>query len=578
MFVTIGQSKLLKRVILYTVLIDVVCVTVAVCLYSFLIWPQLKKASLTQTQNTVDALADEIDVYISDLVDYSRIVAQSSDLSALFAAYNDSGSAADYEKIRQLLYSKCSMLVNLRGVIVVDEDTNKSFDSINNISDPDWMFVNDVLASDTVGECYAPVYNMDYNDTVYTTGFSFTKTINGHTYRFFFFYKMNFIISNMKNLVGDCTDEYVLAMTTGEILYSSEDADITISFAEDQMADFKLSYADYAAGYMFSEYTNNYTWQLACYTSNTTLIVDIVSTFLLILCIFLVFSVVIVGLVLGVIAHAIVPLNELNSTMQLVTKGSLDEHVEFHTKDEIEEMGNIFNHMLVSIKEHIDSRIAYENREQRMKYNLLIAQIDSHFICNTMNVINSLARRKMYTEIISANTALTKIINNSLRVKTYDITDTIEQELDVLRQYFYIEKLRYRNTVELIIDVPDYLLEYEIPKNILQPIVENSLLHGLMNLETGIIEGMVVVAITKEEDMLKICIMDNGIGLPAEKIALLNDMKEYMDTTVERGKHIGLVNIYERLDYIYGDKASMIFAGGENFSVTIRIPFPEDAE
>ncbi len=194
MFVTIGQSKLLKRVILYTVLIDVVCVTVAVCLYSFLIWPQLKKASLTQTQNTVDALADEIDVYISDLVDYSRIVAQSSDLSALFAAYNDSGSAADYEKIRQLLYSKCSMLVNLRGVIVVDEDTNKSFDSINNISDPDWMFVNDVLASDTVGECYAPVYNMDYNDTVYTTGFSFTKTINGHTYRFFFFYKMNFFI------------------------------------------------------------------------------------------------------------------------------------------------------------------------------------------------------------------------------------------------------------------------------------------------------------------------------------------------------------------------------------------------
>lgn len=149
-----------------------------------------------------------------------------------------------------------------------------------------------------------------------------------------------------------------------------------------------------------------------------------------------------------------------------------------------------------------------------MIYNLLIAQIDTHFIYNTMSIINSFARQGKTQEIITANSALIKIMQNCLRVKTIDVTDTVEQEMDVVKQYWIIENMRYENEVELLWDIPKTLYKENIPKNLIQPIVENCLFHGLVDEETGVMMGTITVLMRKTDNYLQLRISDNGCDFP----------------------------------------------------------------
>ena len=202
--------------------------------------------------------------------------------------------------------------------------------------------------------------------------------------------------------------------------------------------------------------------------------------------------------------------------MQEVVKGNLNCYSSIQTDDEIGDLSNVYNKMIDSLNRHIETILRYQEKEQKMIYNLLIAQIDTHFIYNTMSIINSFARQGKTQEIITANSALIKIMQNCLRVKTIDVTDTVEQEMDVVKQYWIIENMRYENEVELLWDIPKTLYKENIPKNLIQPIVENCLFHGLVDEETGVMMGTITVLMRKTDNYLQLRISDNGCGFPSE--------------------------------------------------------------
>lgn len=270
-------------------------------------------------------------------------------------------------------------------------------------------------------------------------------------------------------------------------------------------------------------------------------------------------------------SRTIRPIRDLSETMQQVAAGDRTVSAREDGDDEIGELSRIFNQMLQNLNESVDRQIAFETNEQKMRYNLLLAQIDSHFIGNTMSLVNSLARQGRTDDVIALNTALLIIIQNHLRIRDLDITDTIAQEMEIVEQYWLITKIRQENHAVLTWDVPDEILEDCIPKNIIQPLVENSLFHGLTDELTGEISGEIHVSARDMGDRIRIEVRDNGKGIDPARLAYLNSPEETLDYLRERGRHIGIANIRQRLQYFY--KTDCVRITCENgTTVTLDIP------
>lgn len=394
------------------------------------------------------------------------------------------------------------------------------------------------------------------------------ETYVGRTkYTWYFFYKVNSIINTCDSLSYGVFDNYIFTRADNTLVYQSTSENVP-DHAESSFSN--KVYHD-KTGYYFKDTLSPLNWYIISYSSNATFYSSIYDIFSMVIILSIIFFFLVLIMVIPIVAHRLHPIQELNQTMQHITKESINAHANIHTDDEIGELSNTFNIMVDNIHDHIQWRLENEKNLYKVQYNLLVAQIDSHFIYNTMSIINSLARHGKNKDVIKINTALIEILRNCLRVKSFKITDTLEQEVNILNQYLIIEKMRFDNHADLIIKIPPELMAAEIPKNILQPIVENSFRHGLYNKKTGEICGTVTLEVSKENQQLKLHIFDNGTGANPQIIEMLNSTDDFEIFSRERGKHIGLSNIHQRLKFIYKDAASIVFSSQDGFETLITI-------
>ncbi len=223
--------------------------------------------------------------------------------------------------------------------------------------------------------------------------------------------------------------------------------------------------------------------------------------------------------------------------------------------------------MLDELRIQHELAMEQQEREQRLTYNLMVSQINSHFFYNTLSVINSLARQGRSEDVIRANTALTTIFQDCMRSKDA-VGDTVVQEKSVVECYWVIEALDPSNEAELRWDIPEELLEKRIPKDIIQPLVENALFHGLDDVQTGRKSGWIDVSLRQTADSLRLTVSNNGTPIEAETLACLNGDQPLPDGAT----HIGLANIRRRLRMIYGDDASIVITSDAVTTVTILMP------
>jgi sensor histidine kinase YesM len=184
--------------------------------------------------------------------------------------------------------------------------------------------------------------------------------------------------------------------------------------------------------------------------------------------------------------------------------------------------------------------------------------------------VNVLARQNNTDAVVNINMALGKILRERLNVKS-TIFETIQSELDTIHQYCIIMQYRYTNHVTISSSIDPHLLSEKIPKNILLPIVENAFYHGLTD-EEGNIMGSIEISIYEMEHRINIEISDDGIGINREK---LDEMKKrnYQIPNTDRS-HIGLTNIYDRLQLVYQDKFEFDIESQLEFGTTFSISFP----
>ena len=269
------------------------------------------------------------------------------------------------------------------------------------------------------------------------------------------------------------------------------------------------------------------------------------------------------------IRSSLAPLEQLNAAMQSYSAGQ-PVQTDIHTEDEIEKLNDYFLEMTDKIRWQIEDIRDKEHVNAVVNYKLLATQIDPHFIYNTMNIINIMAREGNTDAIIEINTALIKILRERLNTKI-SITDTIRNEIDTLYQYSRIMNYRYNNRVLLTMDVAPELLDCFIPKNILQPLAENSYYHGFPALDKGQ-EGHVDVLIYTMGDELVLEVSDDGIGMTSERLDML--LNQSYEIYKDKKPHIGLDNIRQRLAYIYPDRYQFEIQSSPGYGTTISITIP----
>lgn len=325
--------------------------------------------------------------------------------------------------------------------------------------------------------------------------------------------------------------------------------------------------------------SNKSMWKMVCFTSDFMIWDSIKGPILMQAGSIFLLTFVIILVMLVLLINIVRPVNTLSHTMASVMNGNFDVRSNIRTGDEIEELSHIFNSMTEQIKDYINREIESEKSKQHMKYSLLISQIDPHFIYNTMNTINYLARKGRCPDVIEVNSALIKIMQDRLRVSGIEIFDTVAQEMDMVNQYVLIQRYRYKNRIRLEWHVDPSVMNLEIPKNIIQPLVENSYYHGFISDDSNENrDGIISITIISNDRHIMITVVDNGTGMDERHLAALQD--HAASPGGSRGRHVGIRNIQERLSFLYRSDDCMKFESrlGEGTKITVTLERREPKE
>lgn len=263
-------------------------------------------------------------------------------------------------------------------------------------------------------------------------------------------------------------------------------------------------------------------------------------------------------------------ISSLAHRMSEIRKGKAVSMPEPTVHDEVGELIHTYNYMTERINQLMESQKKTAEELRIAEFNSLQAQINPHFLYNTMDMINWMALRGQTAEISNAVQQLARFYKLTLSRKANAMS--IEEELEHVSIYVELQNMRFQNAVDFVTDIPDELLGYGIPKLTLQPIVENAILHGIM--EKAEKTGSIVITGWREDNNIILLVSDDGVGIPGER---LPDILSGKRSGIAKGNNIAVYNIHKRLKLLFGEPYGLHYSSipGEGTEVRIRIPaFP----
>lgn len=335
---------------------------------------------------------------------------------------------------------------------------------------------------------------------------------------------------------------------------------------------------------------NNETFRINSESFNT-LIGSLRYSEVLCLSIFVIVSLMNVLLIILLTGTITRPLTSLSNKANEISRGNPEkvEPLDIYTDDEVGNVTRAFNQMLSSIKEYIarireqmvtesamkEKSLLMENHLKDAQLKYLQAQINPHFLFNTLNAGAQLA-------MVEGADRTGEYISNMADFFRYNVKKDNEQvkiseEIELVDSYIYIMNVRYSGEIKFRKDIDSSLLGVVIPSMIIQPIVENSVKYGIMDLEDR--DKEITLMLYREDDMACIEVSDNGAGMDEEVIERVLARRSRgpgSDNTEE--KSVGLANVLSRLDIFYDKKEEVEIKStlGEGTSVIIRIPMEKE--
>lgn len=256
------------------------------------------------------------------------------------------------------------------------------------------------------------------------------------------------------------------------------------------------------------------------------------------------------------------PLKKLESTMHHVEEGDLSIQAETHINNEIGHLGKTFNTMIAKIKALMDTAVSNEEAKRKSEINALTAQINPHFLYNTLDSIIWMSAGGKNEEVTEMTAALAKLFRTSISQGENYVP--LRNEMENIKSYLTIQRMRYGDKLSFILDVDACYLEYMVPKLILQPIVENALYHGIkLSPKCGTIR----ISARLQQEMLILTIRDDGIGMTEEQLAQIFEPKDG-----ERG--IGILNVQNRIQLCYGTAYGLHYSSETGVGTQVEIHLP----
>ena len=256
-----------------------------------------------------------------------------------------------------------------------------------------------------------------------------------------------------------------------------------------------------------------------------------------------------------------------------VSVRELTATVSSRTDQEIYELEQVFNKMLLQLRDSTLDELASREGALKARLSALQAQINPHFVYNTLNIISAKSMESGNYDVIEICEQFANMLRYS--TDTHTSTATMREEIENARNYLLLAKARYEDSLEYIIDVPEELNSICIPKLTLQPLVENALIHGFNG--NNILRKLSITGYIAQKQLI-LEIRDNGTGFSEDTLEVLRgriqDIEEGKLSVEDTGKHIGLINTCLRL-YYYSKGAMRIAIRNDGGAVvTISMPIP----
>lgn len=272
----------------------------------------------------------------------------------------------------------------------------------------------------------------------------------------------------------------------------------------------------------------------------------------------------------GISRSIYLPIKKLHNVTSTITKNDLQALMTRDNVDEITELGMSFNIMIGKIRELLDAKIKEQENLKKAELRALQAQINPHFLYNTLDTIIWMAESKKTDEVVQIVTALSSFFRISLSKGRDWIT--IGEELERTRSYLTIQRMRYRDIMDFEIHVEDAVRDHTVLKLVLQPLVENALYHGLKNQRQ---RGTITVsAQPNNENEVLLQVKDDGIGIPPEALAriqaALNDDAD--ERRLDEG--FGLVNVNKRIKLYYGKQYGLALRSEQPHGTCVGVVIP----
>lgn len=317
-----------------------------------------------------------------------------------------------------------------------------------------------------------------------------------------------------------------------------------------------------------------YNWKLISIVDTSALYKDIYLLRFIVGVISLILILICVSVTFYFIYHQLKPLTALKERMEMISKGNWNvEDVNFtapdlNSKDEISILTNTFYTMIDNIHQLIKQKQEAQKRENELHFEMLLAQINPHFLFNTLNSIKWMSIVAHTDNITTTITSLGRLLEISMNKMNDRIL--IEDEIMNIKSYSQIQQIRYPGRFEINYSIDDSILKLYTLKLVLQPIVENSIIHNIENREflTITISGQCI------NNTVILKVHDNGVGINKKSIEnILSKNKEQKNNNVFRG--IGVSNVHERIQLEYGADYGLHYESDEKSFTDAFITFPK---
>lgn len=262
------------------------------------------------------------------------------------------------------------------------------------------------------------------------------------------------------------------------------------------------------------------------------------------------------------------PIHQLVRQMSRVMEGNMSTKIHASGNLELMTLGNTFNHMIETIFQLMKQHEEQEKAKSMAEFAVLQSQINPHFLINTLNAIKLMALISNADNIQNMTHSLIRLLSSSFNRGGRLVK--LSEEVENLKHYLYIMEIRYGNKFEVVWNIEENTESCYLLKLLLQPIIENSLVHGLNGLDYG---GYIHISASLHNGDLHICIEDNGVGVPETVIEKFQRQAEgpIKDQTYSG---MGVLNVHQRIQLHYGKSYGLSIEVSETGGTRVRLTLP----